>query len=144
MNNINPVYGMGDATYQAVGGHEGLTQLVHDFYDAMDTLPEAAAIRKMHRDDLTESRNRLLYFLSGWMNGPEIYQEKYGTINIPKAHAYLDIREQERDAWLLCMQVALKKQNYPERLQTYLMNQFAKPAEMIRQASQNRAQSGTN
>jgi len=130
----NTVYGFGDATYQAIGEYNGLVKLVNDFYDAMETLPEAQNIRSMHHKDLTESRDKLIHFLSGWMNGPNIYQEKYGSINIPKAHSHLNIDEQERDAWLLCMEVALEKQSYSEELKQYLLDQLAKPAEMIRRA----------
>lgn len=133
-------YGMGDATYQAVGGYDGLVKLVDDFYDAMDTLPEAQSIRAMHADDLSSSRDKLVHFLSGWMNGPQIYAEKYGSINIPQAHAFLDIKEAERDAWLLCMQTAIAKQNYPKALQDYLKQQFFRPAERIRQVSQQKRQ----
>lgn len=138
MNTKNTLYGFGDATYQAVGGYEGLVKLVDDFYDAMESLPKAQKIRSMHRDDLSESRDKLVHFLSGWMNGPNIYQDKYGSINIPRAHAHLNVGEQERDAWLLCMKVALEKQEYPKELKDYLLNQLAKPAEIIRKVSQNR------
>jgi len=127
---------MGDATYQAVGGYEGLVKLVDDFYDAMEILPEAQRIRQMHRDDLTESREKLVYFLSGWMNGPQIYAEKFGGINIPMAHAHLKVDEADRDAWLLCMQVALDKGDFPQTFKTYLMQQLYRPAERIRQVSQ--------
>ncbi|WP_319380620.1 group II truncated hemoglobin [Thiomicrorhabdus sp.] len=129
-------YGMGDATYQAVGGYEGLVKLVDDFYLAMETVPEAKHIRSMHRQDLSESRDKLTHFLSGWMNGPQIYMQKYGSINIPQVHAFLDVGDAERDAWLLCMQIALKKQAYPAALQEYLLEQLFKPAERIRQVSQ--------
>ena len=136
-NSKDPVlYGMGDATYQAVGGHAGLVKLVDDFYDAMETLPEAQHIRQMHRQDLTESRDKLVYFLSGWMNGPQIYAEKYGGINIPMAHAHIKVGEAERDAWLQCMQVALDKNDYPQDFKTYLMQQLYRPAERIRQVSE--------
>lgn len=135
-NEQTVAYGMGDATYQAVGGHAGLVKLVDDFYDAMETLPEAKKIRAMHRDDLTESRDKLVHFLSGWMNGPQIYAEKYGSINIPMAHAHIRVDESDRDAWLLCMQTALAKQGYPQALQDYLMQQLFRPAERIRQVSE--------
>lgn len=128
-------YGMGDATYQAVGGYSGLVKLVDDFYDAMETLPQAKAIRGMHPEDLQVSRDKLVHFLSGWMNGPQIYADKYGAINIPQAHAHLDVGEAERDAWLLCMQVALQKQDYPLSLQQYLLTELFRPAERIRQVS---------
>ena len=38
-------YGVGDASYRAAGGIEGLRRLVEDFYRCMDELPEAAAVR---------------------------------------------------------------------------------------------------
>ena len=41
-------YGVGDASYRAAGGIEGLRRLVDDFYRCMDELPEAAAVRAMH------------------------------------------------------------------------------------------------
>ena len=70
------------------------------------------------------------------MGGPRIYGEKYGNINIPAAHKHILIDEDDRDAWMLCMQTALVKQGYPESLQTYLLEQLFVPAERIRQASQ--------
>lgn len=131
-----PTYGFGDTTYQAVGGHDGLVQLVDRFYDAMERLPEAKTIREMHSSDLTVSRDKLVYFLSGWMGGPQIYSDKYGGINIPMAHAHILIDENDRDAWLICMKKALQEQAYPESLQAYLLEQLYRPAERIRQVSQ--------
>ena len=42
--------------YRAAGELAGLTSLVDAFYVNMDTFPEARVIRKMHPEDLTESR----------------------------------------------------------------------------------------
>ncbi len=129
-------YGHADTTYKAVGEYAGLVKLVDRFYDAMDSLPEAEKIRAMHRSDLTESRLKLVYFLSGWMGGPQIYAEKFGGINIPQAHAHILIDESDRDAWLGCMKVALAELDYPQSLQDYLIAQLFHPAERIRQVSQ--------
>lgn len=126
-----PLYGFSDNSFQAAGGVEGIRQLVDDFYHEMDTLPEAAIIRAMHRQDLTESRDKLTLFLSGWMGGPKLYHEKYGGINIPRSHAHLPIGEAERDAWLLCMKRAIAKQNYRPEFSTYLLAQLSVPAERI-------------
>ena len=128
--------GSENTTYHAVGGHGGVVQLVDDFYDAMEKLPKAQKIRAMHKPGLTESRDKLVYFLSGWMGGPRIYGEKYGDINIPMAHQHIRIDADDRDAWLLCMKDALSKQNYPESLQTYLLDNLAFPANKIHQVSQ--------
>lgn len=103
----------------------------------MNTLAEATVIRAMHQADLTLSQKKLSYFLSGWLGEPKLYNEHFGGINIPQAHCHLPVGEKERDAWLLCMEKALDKQDYPNDFQQYLMSQFRIPAERIRISSHN-------
>ena len=126
-------YGQGEASYNAVGQAKGLRSLVDEFYDQMEALPEALVIRAMHPDDLTESRDKLYCFLSGWMGGPRLYAEKYGSIAIPRAHGHLTIDEQEGKAWLLCMANALDNLAYPDDFKTYLLTQLEVPVQRIRQ-----------
>lgn len=126
-----PLYGFSDTSFQAAGGVEGIRKLVDDFYQEMDSIPEAVIIRQMHKPDLTESRDKLTLFLCGWMGGPRNYQEKYGSINIPRSHAHLPITEAERDAWLLCMEKAIAKQNYTPEFSNYLLEQLRIPAGRI-------------
>jgi len=128
-------YGVEDASYQAAGKLEGITQLVDCFYDYMNQLPEAKIIRKMHPKDLTTSRDKLTCFLSGWLGGPRLFSKKYGTISIPKVHQHLSVASKERDAWLLCMKKAAKDQPYEESFKKYLLKQLFVPAEKIRQVS---------
>jgi len=124
-------YGDGDTSYQAAGELKGITKLVNAFYDYMETLPEAKTIREMHRPDLTESRQKLAYFLSGWLGGPRMYREHYGPIAIPPAHSHLPIGRDEVEAWLLCMQKAVDEQPYANTFKTYLIEQLRVPAERI-------------
>lgn len=128
-------YGDGDASFQAAGGVAGLRRLVDEFYRQMDTLPEAAGIRAMHPADLSAAADKLHRFLCGWLGGPKLYMEKYGSIHIPSAHAHLAIGEDERDAWLLCMERALARQDYPEDFRRYLLHALFRPAEGCRLAS---------
>ncbi|MDG2335089.1 MAG: group II truncated hemoglobin [Myxococcota bacterium] len=127
-----PPYGVGDASYRAAGGLEGIRRLVDSFYDFMESLDEAQSIRKMHPSDMTKARDKLTLFLSGWMNGPNIYRPKYGEINVPRAHSHLPIGLEERDAWLLCMRRALAEQSYPEGFREYLLRELSVPAERCR------------
>ena len=83
----NPPFGVGDASYQAAGGIDGLRRLVDDFYRLMDQLPEADALRRMHPQSLDAARDKLACFLSGWLGGPRLFSEKYGAISIPAFHA---------------------------------------------------------
>ncbi len=131
-------YGVGDASYQAAGQFEGLERLVDRFYDYMETLPEAQRILRMHPKDLQVSRHKLTCFLSGWLGGPKLYSQHYGSIAIPRAHQHLPVGDAERDAWMLCMQKALAEQPYDEAFKTYLLEQLAVPAGRVRDICRHR------
>ena len=122
-------FGVEDASYQAAGQEAGIRKLVDAFYDEMETLPEAKVIRDMHPKDLTVSRDKLARFLCGWLGGPKLFQQKYGTVKIPVAHRHLAIGPAERDTWLLCMDNALQGQAYSESFKSYLLEQLYVPAE---------------
>ncbi|XPF95095.1 group II truncated hemoglobin [Colwellia sp. RE-S-Sl-9] len=131
MNNKSCEYGVGDNSYKMAGELSGITQLVDDFYQNMATFKESQKIRDMHPADLTASRQKLTYFLSGWLGGPKLYAEHYGSINIPLAHKHLSVGHAESKAWLLCMQKAVDKQAYEAPFKVYLMQQLRVPAERI-------------
>ena len=132
MSTAVPKYGDADTSYRAAGELEGITRLVNAFYDYMETLPEARRILAMHRPDLTESRTKLAYFLSGWLGGPRLYAEHFGSISIPMVHRHLPVGEEDRDAWMLCMQKAVADQPFDESFKVYLIEQLWVPAERIR------------
>ena len=132
MNDSLPLYGNGNATYEAAGGLDGITRLVDRFYDLMDSLPEAKALRDMHPRNLAGSRKKLVFFLSGWMGGPKLFAEHYGSISLPVAHAHLPIDHAGKDSWLHCMELALQQLDYPESFRRYLLGKLATPAESIR------------
>ena len=124
-----------DTPYQTAGGLPGITKLVDQFYLNMDTLPEADTIRKLHPQDLTESRKKLTYFLCGWLGGPRLFQQHYGPISIPGAHKRFPIGYEERDAWLFCMQRAIAVQPFNEAFKEYLLAALSIPAERVRQVN---------
>ncbi|MEX6502500.1 group II truncated hemoglobin [Pseudomonas zhanjiangensis] len=133
-----PSYGVGDASYQAAGGIDGLRRLVGDFYQLMDQLPEAAELRRLHPADLDLSKDKLACFLSGWLGGPKLFGERYGAISIPAFHAQWPIGEGLSQAWLSCMEQAIARQGYPADFADYLLTQLRVPAGRIVQASRNR------
>ncbi|WP_076419083.1 group II truncated hemoglobin [Colwellia sp. UCD-KL20] len=137
MNNKSCEYGVGDNSYKMAGELSGITQLVDDFYQNMATFKESQKIRDMHPVDLTTSRKKLTYFLSGWLGGPKLYAQHYGSINIPLAHKHLSVGHAESEAWLLCMQKAVDKQAYEDPFKVYLMQQLRVPAERIVMVSGN-------
>lgn len=138
----HPPYGTGDASYQAAGGSDGLRRLVDDFYRLMDERAEAVALRALHPADLSASRDKLARFLSGWLGGPRLFAEKYGSISIPSFHAQWPIDAALAESWLDCMAGAIALQPYEPAFADYLLAQLRVPAQRIVQASHNRHQSG--
>lgn len=132
---MSETYGVGDASYRAAGGIEGLRRLVDEFYRQMDSLPEAAEIRAMHPASLEPARDKLACFLSGWLGGPRLFAEKYGSIGIPSFHAQWPIGPAQAEAWLLCMEKAVAGQGYAPDFAAYLLTQLRVPAQRIVQAS---------
>lgn len=135
------VFGSGDGSYQAAGGMDGIRQLVDDFYQVMDSAPEARRIRQMHPEDLTLARDKLACFLSGWLGGPKRFQQTYGRIHIPAFHARWPIDTDDANAWLYCMQEAIARQPWDALFKDYLLRQLAVPAQRIVQAAQARLHS---
>jgi len=125
-------YGIGDSSFQAAGCEVGVRALIDQFYTNMDNLPDARAIRRLHAEDLGSARDKLSRFFCGWLGGPKRYQEKYGAISIPGVHRGFAIGTAEKNAWMLCMQLAVDAQPWEEEFKRYLMQQLAVPADRVR------------
>jgi hemoglobin len=117
--------------FNILGGVEGVRALANCFYDIMDDIPEAQKIRDMHPKNLGPTRENLTLFLCGWLGGPSLYKEKYGSINLTNQHALLPINIAEKEMWLTCMEQALDKQAIENDLKIFLLGRFQVPAEKI-------------
>jgi len=89
--------------FELLGGVETIRNLVERFYDVMDSDPKAAGIRALHKPDLTEAREKLFMFLTGWTGGPQLYIERYGHPMLRARHLPFPIGEDERDQWMYCI-----------------------------------------
>lgn len=119
--------------YQRLGGEAAVRQLVDRFYELMDTLPEAQAIRAMHPDDLSGSSDKLFKFLSGWLGGPQLYMEEYGHPRLRARHMPFPIDEAARDAWMLCMKKAIDEMEIDDALLIqHLIQSLFKTADFMR------------
>ena len=117
--------------YQILG-EEGIRALSDAFYDIMDALPEAADIRAMHAEDLSPMKEKLAEYLTGWMGGPPLYADKYGTVCMTEPHEPNHIGPQERDQWLLCMDKALEKSDASDELVDMLKVPLFRIADAVR------------
>jgi len=118
--------------YQRMGEEAGIRRLVTTFYKLMDTLPEAEGIRLLHPEELDESEEKLVLFLSGWSGGPPLYVEKYGHPRLRMRHMPFQIGESERDQWLLCMRRALEECIADKEVRDFLDEKFTHIADFMR------------
>jgi hemoglobin len=114
--------------YELIGGETGLRSLVDRFYDVMDSSLEAVKVRAIHPDDLSQSRNKLFMFLSGWSGGPALYVQTYGDPRLRQRHLPFPIGKAERDQWLWCMEKALKETQSDPQLIEHLKKKFTEIA----------------
>lgn len=114
--------------YMQLGGDAAVRKLVDRFYDLMNEDKDVDTIRAMHPDDLTESRNKLYEFLSGFLGGPPLYHQNRGHPKLRMRHLPFKIDEQARDQWLSCMNRALEEQTEDSLLLMQLKSSFYKTA----------------
>ena len=113
-----------DSVYARLGGAPAIQALVNRFYELMDELPEAYAVRRLHPDSLVGSADSLFKFLSGWFGGPALYIRERGHPRLRMRHAPYAIGPLERDEWLLCMHQALAEQVADEALRAGMVRAF--------------------
>jgi hemoglobin len=118
--------------YERLGGHQQVVRLVDAFYRAMDTRPQASAIRAMHAPDLTHTKAVLVKYFSEWMGGPKLYSPERGEPRLRRRHQPFEIDADARDAWMLCMREALAEVCADERLRAELDAAFYKVADFMR------------
>lgn len=120
------------ALYRAVGGDAGVRGLVDRFYDLMDLDPDFAELRALHPPALDGSRDKLYWFLSGWMGGPPLYEQRHGHPRLRARHLPYPIGVAARDQWMLCMIRAMREQRLDEVLVVRLAESFFKTADWMR------------
>jgi hemoglobin len=118
--------------FELVGGAERLRALVDRFYDLMDLEAQFADLRALHPPALDGSRDKLYWFLSGWMGGPGLYIEKFGHPRLRARHLPFRIASTERDQWLTCMAMAMQDVALAPVLQERLLESFYQTADWMR------------
>jgi hemoglobin len=91
--------------YEAVGGEETFTRLVHRFYQEVAADP---VLRPVYpAQDLSPAEEHLRLFLMQYWGGPSTYNELRGHPRLRMRHVRFRIGARERDLWLKHMRTAL-------------------------------------
>ncbi len=115
-----------------LGGEAGVRALVDRFYDLMDLEPIFAGIRALHPTELDSSRDKLHWFLCGWLGGPNLYIERFGHPRLRARHLPYAIGIAERDQWMACMMQAMADEGVDETLAQRLTEAFFGTADWMR------------
>ena len=120
------------SAFDLVGGERGVRALVDRFYDLMDLEPAYAGIRALHPTSLDGSRDKLFWFLCGWLGGPPLYMQRFGHPRLRARHLPYAIGIAERDQWMDCMRHAMREQGLDAGLAERLAAAFFNTADWMR------------
>jgi hemoglobin len=118
--------------YELMGGEAPVRELVDRFYDLMDLEPDYAGLRALHPADLGASRDKLFWFLSGWLGGPDLYQSRFGHPRLRARHLPYAIGIAERDQWMACMTQAMAERAVEPSMAQRLAESFFGTADWMR------------
>lgn len=121
-----------DTPFEWIGGEARVQALAERFYDLMDLEPGYSVLRAAHGPELDKARQRLFWFLCGWLGGPQHYTERFGHPRLRARHMPFKIGATERDQWLACMDQAMGETGVPDDLRDRLRESFFKTADFMR------------
>jgi len=118
--------------FELLGGETRVRALVDRFYDLMAMDERFAGILALHPQPLDGSRDKLFWFLCGWLGGPDLYIERFGHPRLRARHLPFPIASAERDQWLLCMAESMADLEVPQPLFDRLLESFSNTADWMR------------
>ncbi len=95
--------------FDEVGGESALRRLVSAYLAALETRPDARALRALYPKSLAVYSERMTEYLTGWLGGPPVYLQKHGMPMLRERHVSLPIGSRERDMWMNCMRDAIEQ-----------------------------------
>ena len=124
------MFGPEHTPYDAIGGETRVRALVDAFYDRVAS--DSPLMKALHPEDLSESRQKLFEFLSGWLGGPPLYIQKHGHPRLRMRHMPFAIDQVGVEEWLRCMRGAMDDVRLNGDLRTFLEQRFRQTAQFMR------------
>jgi hemoglobin len=121
-----------DTPFEWMGGESKVRQLVDRFYDLMDLEPQYELLRAVHGSTLDDARDKLFWFLCGWLGGPSYFEDRFGHPRLRMRHMPFSIGIAERDQWLACMDQAMSEVGVDPALHQRLNQSFFQTADWMR------------
>jgi hemoglobin len=119
-------WGESATPYEEIGGAEAVEALSNAFYDVIEE--ESPLLRDMLPGSTANTRKKLTMYLSGWLGGPPLYEERWGHPRLRMRHMPFSIGEDEAAEWMRCMRIAMERSNLPPSVRTFLDERFGQLA----------------
>lgn len=114
--------------YKLIGEEQGTRALANAFYDEMESNIHLKELLDIHQLPLDGIREKFFKYLSGWLGGPPLFEEKYGHPRLRQRHMHVAVTQKQAQLWMLCMTNALNKTVEHEDLKNHLKQQFGQLA----------------
>ena len=121
-----------ETAFERIGGEAAVRALVDRFYDLMDLDAAFTDLRALHPSTLDVSRDKLFWFLCGWLGGPQHYTDRFGHPMLRARHLPFAIGIRERDQWMACMRQAMGEVGLDSTLAARLAESFFGTADWMR------------
>lgn len=115
-------WGDADTPYEQIGGVDDVRALANAFYDVIEE--ESPTIRAMLPASTKNTREKFAMYLSGWLGGPPLYEEKWGHPRLRMRHMPFPIGSDEAEEWMRCMRAALDRVGVDGQLRSFLEERF--------------------
>lgn len=113
----------GQRFFAAAGGEAAFFRLVTHFYEMV---AQDALLRPMYPEDLSHSIRPTALFLIQYCGGPDTYSQEKGHPRLRMRHAPFVIGQEERDAWMGHMKVAVEAEFQHSGVRQFLLDYFEK------------------
>ncbi|MFC5405657.1 globin [Cohnella soli] len=114
-----------DTLYEALGGADGIRDLVEKFYPKVQQHPLLAPL---FPEDIRPVMEKQYLFLTQFMGGPSLYSDQYGHPMMRARHMPFPITPERAEAWLDCMARALAETPAPESVRKFAIERLSGPA----------------
>lgn len=114
--------------YVLIGGETGTRNLAEAFYNEMQSNIHLQELLAIHKQPMDNIRQKFFEFLSGWLGGPGLFEEKYGHPQLRARHMPFKVTKKQSDLWMLCMNNAMRKVIKNDEVEQQLRQAFSQLA----------------
>lgn len=122
----------GDAVtpYEEIGGEDRVRELAEAFYDVIEET--SPLLRDMLPANTKNTRQKFFMYLSGWLGGPPLYEQKWGHPRLRMRHFPFPIDDTAAAEWMRCMRDALDRVGVEGALRDFLESRLGPLAEHMK------------